>query len=618
MLPHRKGTIMTGAIIVAVLVIAVVTAIMAVKVSKGIKVEIRPTDTEFHSELLGENVYIFSPEDSHEDIQKVVDEINKAQEPNHFGNNRYALMFLPGDYGDDIDVSIGFMTQVAGLGITPVDTSIGKVECLARWHGNDPNNHNACVNFWRSIENLHMKKDTTWAVSQGTDMRRVKIDGSLALHDEHGWCSGGFLADSYITGTVDSGTQQQWLSRNCNWDRWIGQNWNMVFVGTEEGAAPEGEWPVNAYTKVDKTDISREKPFLIYDEKMGYGVYVPAVVKDSRGTSWEQGVDVTWCVGKTEINPEKDCILPIDRFYVAQPSDNVTEINAALEIGKHLLLTPGVYKFDEPIRITNDNTVCLGLGMATIVNTESNASMEIEDRSGVVVAGILFDAGNGNADYLLKVHGDDVEKAYPICLSDIYTRIGGMPTPEPARVDTTVVIDADYVVGDNFWLWRADHGNQVGWDKNATNTGIVVNGNNVTTYALMVEHFEKYQTIWNGNAGRIYMYQSEIPYDVPSQEVWKSHSGAINGYSSIKVADEVTDFEGYGIGIYLFNRDVPVVLHSAMEVPDHKDVKVTNIITVMLTGHPGMEHIINEAGKDVSFPGATAVLMKYEDGKVSR
>ena len=71
MLPHRKGTIMTGAIIVAVLVIAVVTAIMAVKVSKGIKVEIRPTDTEFHSELLGENVYIFSPEDSHEDIQKV-------------------------------------------------------------------------------------------------------------------------------------------------------------------------------------------------------------------------------------------------------------------------------------------------------------------------------------------------------------------------------------------------------------------------------------------------------------------------------------------------------------------------------------------------------------------
>ena len=31
-----------------------------------------------------------------------------------------------------------------------------------------------------------------------------------------------------------------------------------------------------------------------------------------------------------------------------------------------------------------------------------------------------------------------------------------------------------------------------------------------------------------------------------------------------------------------------------------------------------MEHIINEAGKDVSFPGATAVLMKYEDGKVSR
>ena len=51
-------------------------------------------------------------------------------------------------------------------------------------------------------------------------------------------------------------------------------------------------------------------------------------------------------------------------------------------------------------------------------------------------------------------------------------------------------------------------------------------------YALMVEHFEQYQTVWNGDHGKVYMYQSEIPYDVPNQEVWMSHEGQKNGYAS--------------------------------------------------------------------------------------
>lgn len=69
---------------------------------------------------------------------------------------------------------------------------------------------------------------------------------------------------------------------------------------------------------------------------------------------------------------------------------------------------------------------------------------------------------------------------------------------------------------------------------------MIVNGNDVTMYGLMVEHFLEYQTLWNGNGGRTYFYQSEIPYDVPDQASWMSHNGTVNGYASYKVADTVT------------------------------------------------------------------------------
>ena len=166
-----------------------------------------------HMENLGERIYIFKPTDDMQEIQKIVEDIFAKQETNQFGKERYALCFLPGDY-PELDVKVGYYTQVIGLGKKPTDTRIGKVECDARWLGDDPDNHNALCNFWRSVENLEVTGNTMWAVSQATDMRRVQVDGALYLHDNYGWASGGFLANSNITSMVDSGSQQQWLSRN--------------------------------------------------------------------------------------------------------------------------------------------------------------------------------------------------------------------------------------------------------------------------------------------------------------------------------------------------------------------------------------------------------------------
>ena len=40
-----------------------------------------------------------------------------------------------------------------------------------------------------------------------------------------------------------------------------------------------------------------------------------------------------------------------------------------------------------------------------------------------------------------------------------------------------VVINSNNVVGDNFWLWRADHGAGSDWNENRNANGLIVNGN---------------------------------------------------------------------------------------------------------------------------------------------
>jgi hypothetical protein len=102
--------------------------------------------------------------------------------------------------------------------------------------------------------------------------------------------------------------------------------------------------------------------------------------------------------------------------------------------------------------------------------------------------------------------------------------------------------------------------------------------------------------LWNGNGGRVYFYQSEIPYDVPDQASWMN--GPINGYASYKVADSVTSHEAWGLGIYSYFRDAAVKLDNAIEAPDVAGVKFHHLTTVWLNGKDGSEisHIINNDG----------------------
>ncbi len=559
----------------------------------------------YHTKQLGDQVFLFQPGDPAKEVTAILEQIYAEQETNQFGEARYGIYFLPGEYDASIEVEVGFYMEVAGLGKLPTDTEIPVLNCTAKWLGDD-SNHNACCNFWRGVSNLTINSNVMWAVSQATFLRRVDINGNLALHDNNGWASGGYLADSKISGVVNSGSQQQWLSRNSDWNLWLGENWNMVFVGMEDGDAPKGTWPGTKNTSVDQTPVIAEKPYLTYDTDNGFEVFVPAVKTEVKGTSWE-------CTGTS---------LPISDFYVAKPEeDTASTINAALEEGKNLLLTPGIYHLNEAIRVNREDTVILGLGYATLVPDNGNACIETDDVNGVRIAGILFDAGAVESETLLRVGKQTKESnaatiskpEESVVLSDLFFRVGGVPG-YTAKTKNCAEIWKDNVIGDNFWIWRADHGDNVAWNLNTAANGIIVEGDNVTMYALMVEHFQEYQTVWNGEGGRVYFYQSEIPYDVPNQSSWMSHEGTVNGYSSIKVGDSVLSYEAWGIGIYSYHRDAVVDLNSVMEVPDTELVKIHNICAVMITGNPGISHIINNTGDACRHAGDRKIIVEYQAG----
>ena len=147
---------------------------------------------------------------------------------------------------------------------------------------------------------------------------------------------------------------------------------------------------------------------------------------------------------------------------------------------------------------------------------------------------------------------------------------------------------------------------RVGWTANASQCGLVVNGNNVTIYGLANGHNENYQTLWNGNWGRVYFYQSELPYDAPNQSSW-THNG-VNGYASYEVASSVTSHQAYGLGIYGVFKTANVKCFNTIETPTNQQVNVHDMINVLITAQTGseMNHIINGTGATLSSAVNTA------------
>jgi hypothetical protein len=328
----------------------------------------------------------------------------------------------------------------------------------------------------------------------------------------------------------------------------------------------------------------REKPFLYIDGSGNYLVMQPYLKSMSSGSSWASGMP-------------PGSPLSIDRFYIAKPgTDTATTMNAALAQGKHLLLTPGDYQIGAPIQVTLPNTIVLGIGLPVLTPTAGNELISIADVDGVSVAGVLIEAGGPMKSTTLLEAGAMGSSAdhssNPTVLFDVHCRIGGNTSGSASSCFT---INSNNVIIDNSWLWRADHGNDPGagnWNGDQSDHGLIVNGNDVTAYGLFVEHHQQYQTMWNGNGGSVYFYQSEMPYDPPSQSSWMS-SATENGYPSYKVADSVTTHHGYGLGVYAFFQG-NIAADNAFETPTAAGVVMTHMMT--FHGSGTINNIINGTG----------------------
>ncbi|MFK0046657.1 discoidin domain-containing protein [Streptomyces sp. NPDC090741] len=534
---------------------------------------------------LGPNVIVFDP--STPNIQARLDEVFRQQESAQFGAGRYQFLFKPGTY-NGLNAQIGFYTSISGLGLSPDDTTInGDVTVDAGWFGG-----NATQNFWRSAENLALNPvngTDRWAVSQAAPFRRMHVKGGLNLApDGFGWASGGYIADSKIDGQVGNYSQQQWYTRDSAIGGWGNGVWNQVFSGVQ--GAPAQSFPNPPYTTLDTTPVSREKPFL-YLDGTEYKVFVPAKRENARGTSWGNGAP-------------QGTSLPLSRFYLVKPGTTAATMNQALAQGLHLLFTPGVYHVDQTLQVTRADTVVLGLGLATIVPDNGVTAMKVADVDGVRLAGFLIDAGPVNSPSLLEVgpagtatdHGAD-----PTTVQDVFIRVGGAG---PGKATVGMVINNHDTIVDHTWIWRADHGDGVGWETNRADYGFRVNGDDVLATGLFVEHFNKYDVQWNGERGRTVFFQNEKAYDAPNQAAIQN--GTTKGYAAYKVADSVTVHEGWGLGSYCYyNVDPTIRQDHGFQAPVRPGVRFHDLLVVSLGGKGQYEHVINTTGAPTSGTSTT-------------
>ncbi|MFZ1011354.1 MAG: malectin domain-containing carbohydrate-binding protein [Candidatus Sulfotelmatobacter sp.] len=551
--------------------------------------------------IFGPNVYVFTTNDSVSSINSTLNTLNANPQ---FSTNRYAVLFSPGTY-TGVEAEVGYYESVAGLGEIPTATTISNGYLTSN---QTDSNGNLTTNFWRSIENISINAipsgDTylQWGVSQGAAFRRMYVNGSVELTNTNcGEASGGFISDSQITGTIQSCSQQQWYTRNSSIGSWSGNLWNMVFSGVA-GAPPQSNpfGKSDSYTTLATTPVSREKPFLYLDSSGNYWVFSPALRTNSSGTSWSGG---GLGIGTS---------LAIGTFYIATPSSTLAQINAALASGQNLILTPGIYQYSGSINVTNANTVVLGLGYANLVPQSGTAAITVADVGGVQIAGLLIDAGPTNSHVLLQVGTAGASRVShagnPTAISDTFFRIGGAVS---GTATESMEIDSDNVILDNIWAWRADHGQvPVGWTVNVGMEGLVVNGDNVTALGLAVEHYEAAQVQWNGEGGETIFYQSEMPYDVPSQSAWMD--GTIDGYASYIVSPSVTTHQAYGLGVYsFFNQGVDIIANSGILAPVATGVTFTNSVSVFLSGSGQINYNIASDNPTTDNAGTTADSASY-------
>lgn len=540
----------------------------------------------------GKNVYFFSEGDTN--IQSQINDVFKTQGGKIPENNgqfslyNYALLFMPGNY-KNIDIPVGYYTHVAGLGRQISDVVID---------GGGPNVDNSSEdfnvgslnNFWRSCENMKIVNPgrngvMIWSVSQAASLRSMDIEGDLMLfaveEGKGGFASGGYISNTKAKKTT-SGSQQQFICRNCEFDSFEAPLWNQVLVGcilqipAAECCLKEGSG--RTLLSVPKTPLVAEKPFLVAtDPKMKYTMSIikPVRAQDSSGQSEAQLMNLALEV-------------PESGYFIAKPGTTSAIINTNLKQKKDIVFCPGIYSLDDTLHLSGQ--LLFGLGLPRIT---TSSGKDIVDGFGDI-CGIIFEAASGSSFKTILVNMNTNTASN---LWDVYCRVGGGDT-NTYSADTMLFVGGDNSIVDNSWCWVADHNalnHYTGWDKAVCDTGVHVTGESVTCYGIFSEHNHNVNLNWSGNKGEMYMFQSEFNYFPKTKESFK---GAV----SYRVDPKVTSHKVRGAGAYCFfpcsdNPDTDIFALAGFMFPgDIVDYKT--VFTVYLNGYGGIRNVIvDETGK---------------------
>lgn len=499
-----------------------------------------------------------------------------------------------------MDVPVGYYTQVVGTGRSPTDVVFYGERGVHAQEGCGDHNIGALNSFWRSVENFHSRSTKKWrtgtgmmwAVSQAAPARNIKVDNDLVLFQywpasccEAGYASGGWASGLEVGGNVVFGSQQQWMTRNSagKFDKSLCA-WNCVFSGVENAPNPHcGATHRNKPTVVrPTTPLIAEKPYVASQTGSSWSLIVPKAKTDAVGTSWHDGAEV----------------IDFRRVFVARPGDSVVKINAKLAGGLHVIISPGEYELEDSIRLMQPGQVLLGLGIPVLIAPPNGSPcVQVGDVAGVRVAGLLLQAGPYKTSSLLEVGRSGSylgSESDPTVISDVFARVGGPQLSGMGPVTAMFLIQSQWVVVDNTWLWRADHGPggaKVAHLANPVDHGIVVmpNAEHVFAYGLASEHTMKDNVLWKANHGTVIFMQAEILYDATAG-AWP--------YSCYTLPSGVTSHDAFAVGCYSYFRDHDAWCENGISVPDTRMVQ--GGFSVFLNGHGSINHVMNGMGETCS------------------
>ncbi|TNF66721.1 MAG: hypothetical protein EP298_08545 [Gammaproteobacteria bacterium] len=549
---------------------------------------------------------------------KLGSQIGGPQDTTHEGettqwsSKRYAILIDQGNYTMSGPFKLGYYTEITGVApnrdqviVSPGINVLNNCLDTADPNCKSPGGLN---NFWRSLSNLTINTASLghplrFAVSQASPIRNIAITGgqNLLMCDwgeggDCGYTSGGFMDNVKVDQNLILGSQQQYYITDSTFNQLQAGVWNIVSNnnnGTNTGSgdsSTKNPWPGYPFTMTNSTQL--------------HNIQAPHIINDNG----------TW---KVSVGNQA---IPINQFIILTPDNDkpteiskteINQINTQLSNNaiKGLIIMPGIYKLQGTINTPNDKTI-LGLGIPALVCQSQTGSCMTTASEGVHISGITFDAGtNGNINdpqnTLLTIGTKGQGKINnPTILQDVYCRIARTEVSQDSpSAYSCITVNANYTIGQNLWLWRADHdvkitASLVPWTIDQAQYGLIVNGNHVTMNALAVEHFENYQTVWNGTDGEINFYQSEMPYFMPLDDGndQKTISCALPGEASTKqqvcaslyITANASNFKADGLGIYSYFPSIQaqktINAETAIKVDITNNILINHVVTRWLNG----------------------------------